>query len=103
MKQKLESPKNQWSLAIRYLIDFGAKGVTMKDVCKEYFYKFQTRLLEVEKGRKDKLKIRRLPMKGKNRFGHEMSFLNYKSLAPRPYLINLYNKINKLGVKSLHL
>jgi len=90
----LQKPKNQHALAIRLLIDYGSKGVTMKDAVKDYFYKFNTRLNEVEKAH-PKLKVRRLRMNAKNRFGHSVSFLNYKSIAPTKYLINLYNVLNK--------
>ena len=50
--------------------------------------------------RKDKLMIRRLPMKGKNRFGHTMNYISYKSLAPKSYLANLLKKLNREGLKS---
>jgi len=91
---QLQKPVNQHSFAIRLLIDYGNKGVTMKDAVKEYFYKFNTRLNEVEKDH-PKLKIRRLRMKAKNRFGHTVNFFNYKSMANHRYLVNLYNLLNK--------
>lgn len=98
----LTRPKNQWAHCIHLLIEKGNSGVTMKDAMKDYFHKFQSRLLEVEKGRKDKIKIRRLPVTKKNRFGHSCTFTNYKSLAPTPYLTNLFNKLNKQGIKAIH-
>lgn len=98
---KLEKPKNQWAFCIYLLIEHRAEGVTMVTAMKDYFHKFQTRLLEIEKSnsRKRKLKIRRLPITKKNRFGHTMTFLNYKSVASKAYLINLYLKINRQGLK----
>src|SRR5690348_2189023 len=102
MNKFTDAPKNQWALAVRYLIEHHKSGLSMTAPVKDYFYKFQTRLLEVEKGRKDKIKVRRLPMTAKNRFGHTMTYTNYKSLASYAYLVNLYNKLNKLGNKALH-
>lgn len=102
MKPTFENPpRNQWALSVRYLIEH-PHGFTMSQPVKDFFYKWQSRILEVEKGRKDKMKIRRLPMTDKNRFGHTMTVTNYKSLASKSYLVNLYNKLNKLGVKALH-
>lgn len=97
---KVQQPNNQWSQAIYILYENYSKGVTMKDLCRDYFYKFQTRLLEVEKPRKNKLMIVRLRMKGTNRFGRPTSWINYKSLAHRAYLINLIAKLNKIHAKK---
>lgn len=100
MKQ-LSPCKNQWALAVRLLIENKTNGVTMVTAMKDYFHKFQTRLIEVENGRKENLKILRLPITKKNRFGHITTFTNYKSLASMTYLFNLYEKLNKVGVKGL--
>jgi len=89
-------PKNQWALVIWHLLQNHSKGIDMADMSRDYFYKFQSRLGEVEKTRKNKLKIVRLRMKGKNRFGHDISWINYKSLAHRSYLINLIAKLNRI-------
>lgn len=94
----LNKPKNQWAQCLYLLIENGNRGVTMVTAMKDYFHKFGTRLGELEEGRKHKLKIQRLPMTKKNRFGHTCTYTNYKSLAPKKYLINLYNKVNKMGV-----
>lgn len=96
--QRLEKPKNQFAQAVLLLIECGGKGVTMKDACKDYFYKFCTRLGEVEKAH-PKLQVRRLNMTTKNRFGHTCTFKNYKSVAPKPYLIHLFNLLNREGLK----
>ena len=97
---KLETPKNQYALVVRLLIDYYQTGVTMADASRYYFHKFTNRLRDVEKPRADKLKIRRLPMTKKNKFGHTCTFLNFKSLAPKPYLINLLSKLNREGMKK---
>lgn len=103
MKPRIKTkPQNQWALALRLLIENRTSGMSMKEAMADHFHKFQSRLLELEKGRKDKLKIRRLPMTKKNRFGHNMTYTNYKSLAPLNYLVNLYNKVNKQGIKAIH-
>lgn len=95
----IPQPKNQWALVIYLLLENYSAGLTMKTACRDLFYKFQSRLGEVEKERKHKLKIIRLPMKKKNRFGHNMSYLNYKSVASKFYLRNLLNKLNRQGLK----
>mgnify|MGYP001792695040 CR=1 FL=1 len=99
---KLLKTNNQWSLAVRLLIENYSTGVDMKIASRDIFYKFQSRLGETEKGRVHKIKVRRLRMKSKNRFGHEMSWINYKSLASKEYLIGLHNKLVKFGTKALH-
>lgn len=99
MKQ-LSKTTNQWALCIRLLIENKETGVTMVTAMKDYFHKFNTRLGEVEKGREDKLKLIRLPITKKNRFGHITTFTNYKSLASVHYLIGLHNKLCKLGGKG---
>jgi len=104
---KLQSPKNQYALAVRLLIDHKQTGVTMKHCCYVFFYKFQSRLGEIErsigsngKQRRLSMKIRRLPVTKKNRFGNSMTYTEYKSLAPITYLKNLYNKLNKEGLPN---
>lgn len=103
----ITKPTNQWSLAVYLLIENSSTGVTPKTYCKDYFHKFPTRLLEVEKSmdkngnpRSLSLKIRRLPMTKQNRFGHTSTFTNYKSLASVFYLNNLIKKLNKYGINQ---
>ena len=103
---KVEHPKTQHALVVRMLIDYQQTGFSMKEACQLLFYKLQTRIGELERSvdekgvpRKQKLMIRRLPMTGKNRFGHSMSYVQYKSLAPKSYLVNLLAKLNREGVK----
>ncbi len=93
--------KNNWALAVAYLINYHNVGLSMKEPCGDMFYKFQSRLLEVEKGRKDKMKIRRLSMTDKNRHKHTMTYTHYKPLCNKKYLINLFLKLNKLGIKAI--
>ncbi len=98
---QLLKTNNQHALVVRLLIEYHKTGISMKEVMQDFFHKFQTRLLELEKGRHDKLKIRRLTMATKNRFGHSCSYTNYKSLASLSYLINLHNKLCKQGYKAI--
>lgn len=104
---KATTPQNQWSLVVQLLIENGNRGITMKDACKVLFFKMQSRLGELEKSldhngkqRKNSLKIRRSPITQKNRFGHTMTYYNYKSLAPKSYLTNLLKKLNKHGLNQ---
>lgn len=97
---RLEKPKNQWALVVWLLTNHYTAGVTMLEAMKVYFHKYQTRLLELEKaGRADKLKITRLPITKKNRFGHQCTFIRYKSNASKYYLANLIKKLNRQGLK----
>jgi len=95
---KLEQVNNQYALVVKLLIENKGRGVTMVTAMKDYFHKFQTRLLEIEKLH-PKLKIRRLPITTTNRFKHTCTYTNYKSLAPLPYLRNLFTLLNKNGLK----
>lgn len=96
--QRLDKPKNQYSLVLKLLLEYGNSGVTMLDAVKDHFWKFNTRLGEIERLH-PKLQIRRINMTTKNRFGHSCTFKNYKSVAPKPYLIHLFNLLNREGLK----
>lgn len=97
MKIEIEKPKNQYALVVYLLLIHYTSGVTMVDAMKYFFHKFQSRLLELEDERGDKLKITRLPVTKKNRFGHHHTFTRYKSNASKVYLARLIKKLNKLG------
>lgn len=96
--RRLTKPKNQYAQVIHLLIENYAKGVTMVDAMRDWFHKFQTRLGEIEKRRNGKLKLSRLNVTTKNRFGHTCTYKRYKSNAPKPYLINLFHKLNERGL-----
>lgn len=96
--QRLEKPKNQYSLVLKLLLEYGSSGVTMLDAVKDHFWKFNTRLGEIERLH-PKLQVRRINMTTKNRFGHPCTFKNYKSVAPKQYQIHLYNLLNRDGLK----
>lgn len=101
----IPKPKNDYALVVWLLIKHKSQGVTMVTAMQYYFHKFQNRLGDVEKSanrkgnpRKPQLKILRLWIKKKNRFGHQMNFMNYKSLAALPYLVNLLKFLNQYGL-----
>lgn len=96
MSKKIEL-KNQYALAVYLLLENYSQGVTMVDAMKDWFHKFTNRLRDVEKLH-PKLKISRLPIVTKNRFKHPVRYIRFKSNAPKPYLINLINKLNKNGL-----
>lgn len=96
--ERLDKPKNQYAQAVLLLMEYGNTGVTMVDAMKDFFHKFQSRLGEVEKLH-PKIQVRRLRMNTKNRFGHPCSYINYKSVAPKPYLIHLFQLLNREGLK----
>ena len=105
---KLQPPKNNYALVIRLLIENYKTGVTMKTAIADYLYKFNTRLGEIERSisttsgnsRSLKLKVDRVPITVKNRFGHSCTFLNYKPLAEMSYLLNLYDWLNSNKFKK---
>lgn len=98
ISQRLAPCKNQYSMVVRLLLENYSNGVTMLIAMQDHFHKFQSRLGEVEKLH-PKLQVRRLNMTTTNRFGHFCTFKNYKSLAPKPYLIHLANLLNREGLK----
>lgn len=104
----LPKPKNTHALVILLLIENHKKGLSMKEAMQIFFHKFGTRLLEIEKStstttetpRSLKLKINRLPMTTIGRCGTEITYTQYKSLAPLSYLYNLYIHINDKGING---
>lgn len=99
----IPKPNNGWALAIYLLAERHKKGLTTGDAIeRDKFYKFSNRLLEVEFGRENKLKLIKVRLKFTNRFKHAGSHLNYKSLASITYLCNLIKKLNREGSKAIH-
>lgn len=98
----LEKPNNDWAKALWVLNQSFMGGVSMVTVLKDYdpfFYKFQTRLLEVEKLH-PKLRMSRVTLTHKSRItGKEVHYTQYTPICPKPYLVNLYNKVNREGLK----
>lgn len=88
-------PKNQHAWVVLLFLE-NPEGFSMSVPCSDMFYKFQSRLGELDKANAD-LKIVRLPMTKKNRFGHTMNYTHYKCLNERSYLLELYNSLNENG------
>jgi hypothetical protein len=73
----MKYPKNQHDLVFRYLLMFDK--FSLKDVIDDsMFFKFQTRLGELEKIHGTLATRKRI--KFKNRFGHDSSYVQYKAI-----------------------
>ena len=99
----IETPKNQWALAVRLLIENKENGLTVADATRtDLFYKFSNRLAEVIAGRESKIKVEKKWVNFTNRFKHQGTHLNYKSKASNTYLNNLIKKLNREGRKAIN-
>lgn len=104
---KLSKPTNDYCIVVKLLIQYHERGLSMKEAGQIMFFKLQTRLGELERSigsdgesRKLKLKVRRLPMKHTKPWGEKTQYTNYKSLASKKYLYNLYEVLCKKGLKK---
>lgn len=99
----LSKPKNCWCKVLFILHDSYMGGTNMMKVLTKYdptFYKFQARLLEIE-NRHPKLKISRTIHKFRSKMTDSPGYYTqYTPLSPKPYIINLYNKLNRDGMKK---
>lgn len=99
----LQKPKNDYAKALYILMDNYMGGVSMAKVLNSYdytFYKFQTRLAEVEREH-PKLKISRTMIPYVSRLdSKKKKFMQYTIISPKPYVSNLYNKLNNEGFKG---
>ena len=97
----LQKPKNDWAKCLYILYDSFLSGVSMAKVLTRYepcFYKFNTRLLEIEDAH-PKLKISKTTVPYKSKIdGKGRHYTHYTILSPQPYLRNLYKKINEKGL-----
>jgi hypothetical protein len=99
---KLNKPNNDWCRVLWILHNNYYAGVSMAKVLNilPHFYKFQTRLLEIEKLH-PKLNVSRVQIAFKNTSLNKSGyFTQYVALSPPQYIINLYNKINEEGLKK---
>lgn len=100
---KLEKPNNDYARAMYILIDSYIAGVSMAKVLNNYapnFYKFQTRLSDIQRAH-PKLKISKTAIPFKNsKLNKNGYFYQYTPLSPMPYMKNLYNLLNKEGLRS---
>lgn len=99
----LEKPKNDWAKAIYILHQSYMGGTNMLSVLNNYdrnFWKFQTRLSDVMKAH-PKLKVSKVPIPFKSKLTNKSGyFTQYTPISPKPYIVNLYNKINRIGLKQ---
>lgn len=99
----LQKPVNDWARTLWILHHSYMGGVSMATVLTRHipnFYKFQTRLLEIEKAH-PKLKISRTQIPFKNtKMNKSGYFTQYTPLSPDQYIVNLYNQINNNGLKG---
>lgn len=99
---KLKTPQNDYARCLMILHMNYMGGVSMAKVLNilPHFYKFQTRLLEIERAH-PKLKISRTKMPFKNqRLNKSGWFTQYTLLSSPSYVVNLYNVINENGLKN---
>ena len=99
----LERPVNDYARVMHILIDSYIAGVSMAKVLNNYapnFYKFQTRLSDIQRAH-PKLKISKtaIPFKN-NKLNKSGYYFQYTPLSSMPYMKNLYNLLNKEGLKG---
>ena len=99
---KLSKPNNDHAKALYILMQNWMAGVSMAKVLTQWsptFYKFQTRLLEIEDVHK-KLNVSHTNIPYTDKItGRKKHYTQYTLLSPKPYVMNLYNKINSEGLK----
>ena len=99
---RLERPKNDWAKALFILHHSYMGGTNMLKVLTDHdrsFWKFQTRLSDIL-SLHPKLKISKVAIPFKNKLtGKTGYYTQYTPLCPPKYLLNLYNKINREGLK----
>lgn len=102
----LQKPVNDWAKCLYILHNSYMGGTNMLKVLNDYdrnFWKFQTRLSDILKAH-PKLKVSKVPIPFKSKLtGKSGYFTQYTPLSPRPYMINLYNKLNREGMKKQKL
>lgn len=100
---KLSKPNNDWSRVLWILHQSYMGGVSMATVLNKYlpnFYKFQTRLSEIQREYPN-LKISKAQIPFKNtRMNKTGYFTQYTPISPQSYILNLYNQINENGLKQ---
>jgi len=104
--QRLDRPTNMWSKALYYIIlDFTA-GTNMKKVLNHspLFWKFQTRVSDIAKWHKEfDNNLQRIPIAFEDKAtGKTGYYMHYTYTGNRAYLVNLYNKIQKMGLYRSH-
>lgn len=103
---RLDRSRNDWSKCLYYLILDYTDGTNMKKVLghSPLFWKWQTRLSDLCKYHQElREKLNKTPVPFKDpATGKEGYYTHYVYIGSHSYLINLYNKINKLGLYRAH-
>lgn len=99
----LQKPKNDYAKCLWILNQSYMGGVNMTKVLTHFeptFWKFQSRLSDLIKDH-PKLKIQKTAVPFKSKITGKSGYTTwYTPLCPPKYLINLYNLINKEGLKK---
>ena len=87
-------PKNQYELVLFYLLK--RDKFSLKDLINDsMFFKFQTRLSELEKEYGQLAKRESVPFV--NRFGHKSIYYVYSAIDKNK-LLSVYNKMNRIEI-----
>ena len=104
MIAKLDKPKNQWAKVVKILLLEYDKGVSMAKVLTKYyreFYKFSTRLCDIERNEKDFM-VSKETKTYKDADGKTSHYTQYNPVNTKKYLKELYIKLNKDGLVGYH-
>lgn len=92
----MKEPKNQHQLVLWYLLNMN--GFSLRDVINDsMFFKFQTRLSELEKEHGTLAK--RNKVKFTNRFGHSGIYYVYSAID-KEKIKSIYNKITRIEINN---
>jgi hypothetical protein len=105
INERLAPPTNQWAKSLYILIDSYNGGVNMLKVLQDYdrnFWKFQTRVSDILKWHPD-LIISKTSIPFHSKLSDTGGYYtHYTLISNKVHCINLYNKINKLGLYRSH-
>lgn len=106
INQRLDRPKNDYAKALYFIINDYHAGTNMIKVLKQspFFWKFQSRVSDLIKYHQElRMKLQKTPIPFEDKVsGKSGYYYQYTFLGSKAYLINLYNKINKLGLYRAH-
>lgn len=106
INQRLDRPKNDYSKALYFIINDYHAGTNMIKVLKQspFFWKFQSRVSDLCKWHQElRLKLQKIPIPFEDKVsGKSGYYFQYTFTGSKAYLINLYNKVNKLGLYRSH-
>lgn len=91
---KLLKPTNSYAMAVLLLIENYMGGVSPVIYSRNHFHKFAWRIREIAQ-KHPKLTYLNNSTTVKNRYGSTSTFKTIVPTCPKPYLYNLYNKLNQ--------